>query len=88
MDNTEKLFTGDVKMMYPKKWIVMTDLEDRSNHYSVIGIVHYVSSDEEDARKVLREIINGDKPNRAMIIEGFNDTPQIGGLWNLGANNC
>ena len=76
----EKLFTGDVMMMYPKQWIVMVDLETQSNPYKVTGVVHYVSPDEDDARKVLRAIRADKDASRSCIIEGWNDTPQIGGL--------
>jgi hypothetical protein len=76
----EKIFTGDVKMMYPKQWIVMIDLEHENNPYKVMGIVHYVSPNEEDARKVLRAVRADESSSRACIIEGWNDAPQIGGL--------
>jgi hypothetical protein len=74
---TEKIFTGEAKMMYPKQWIVMVELEDRSNPYAVFGIVHYVSPSEDDARKVLRSLRTSGEKGRAMIVEGWNDTPQI-----------
>jgi hypothetical protein len=81
---TEKLFTGEVAMMYPKQWVVMTELESQTNPYKLVGVVHYVSPNEDDARSVLRSLRADENSGRSCIVEGWNDTPQIGGLelWN------
>jgi len=83
MTSTEKMWTEDVRMEYPKQWVVMTDLEDvlgKHGGYRVIGFVHLVTPDEDEARKTLRSLRATDDTARTVLVEGFNDSPQIGGL--------
>jgi len=80
MTNKEKIKAGKVMMMYPKQWVVMTELEDQLKPFTVLGHVHYVTDDEDEARKVLREIRAKEGAGKAMLVEGWDDTPQIGGL--------
>ena len=84
MSNTEKQWTGDVMMMYPKQWVILTDLERKNDPYKVSGYVHFITSDENEARLILKDIRASKGAGYATVVEGFDDTPQIGGLelWN------
>jgi hypothetical protein len=77
----EKIFTGKAAMMYPKQWVVMVELEHENSPYAVSGKVHLVTPNRDEAHNVLRSIRNSGGYGDAMIVEGFDDTPQIGGLF-------
>ena len=78
MISTKKIWAGDAKMQYPKQWIVLVHLEDDYKTHKVMGIVHTVTPNKKDAYEKARALEN--VMGRTMVIEGFNDTPQIGGL--------
>jgi len=83
MNNTKKIWTSEVMMMYPKQWIVMIDLENEHSEqggYRTMGFVHYVTNDEVEARKILRTIRSSEGMDKAMLVEGWDDKPQVGGL--------
>ncbi|MCL1998390.1 MAG: hypothetical protein FWG65_06460 [Turicibacter sp.] len=67
-------------MKYPKQWIVMTELEwlGLGNNRDS-GYVYGVYETREAAREVKLELEK--TMNQVTIIEGYDDTPQIGGLF-------
>ena len=77
----ERLWTGDVQMKYPKQWIVMVNLEDEPKTNKTYGEVYLVTPNKDEAYN--KAIALGDSMGRRMVVEGFDDTPQIGGLWSL-----
>jgi len=81
MTTTEKLWISEVAMMYPKQWIVMVDLEDEKGTNKTFGVVHHVTSNKDEAHTITRAIIAREGRRKAMTLEGWDDTPQIGGLW-------
>ncbi|MCL2171060.1 MAG: hypothetical protein FWB71_02805 [Defluviitaleaceae bacterium] len=81
MTKTEKLWTGDVKHMYPKQWIVFTDMEFDNETNKYMGLVHYVTPNKQEAYDLA--IALGDSMGDNMVIEGYDDTPCIGGLYVL-----
>ena len=76
MTTTEKIWTGDASMLYPKQWIVMVDLEyDRETH-KVMGHVHTTTSDRTEAYDIaiaLKGVMG-----RTTVVEGFDDTLRLG----------
>ena len=90
MENVQRDFIGEISHKYPKKWIVVTNLGEETRHeilddgkkiklkYSV-GDVYFVANSYDEAWDTFGRL--GDKKNRAMVLEGFNDTPQIGGVF-------
>ena len=74
----ERLWCGEASMKYPKQWIVMVNMEDEPKTYKVIGDVYLVTSDKKEAYDKAIEL--GESMGRNMVIEGFDDTPQIGGF--------
>ncbi|MCL2048966.1 MAG: hypothetical protein FWG87_09585 [Defluviitaleaceae bacterium] len=77
---TEKLWCEDVAMMYPRQWVVLADMEDEPKTFKAFGAVYFVTPNKNEAYDVCRELRNTNGMDYAMIVEGFNDTPQIGGL--------
>lgn len=76
----EKVWTEEIKMQHPKKWILMTHLEyDGSGKNVLIGYVHVVCDAWEEAFEIEKSF--GDTMGRTALFKGFDDTPQIGGLF-------
>lgn len=75
----ERLWCSEVEMLYPRKWIVMVNC-DWEPHSRLYGEIYLITDDKEEARRVGKELKLGGKMGRVSVFEGFNDTPQIGGL--------
>ncbi|MCL2087687.1 MAG: hypothetical protein FWH05_08870 [Oscillospiraceae bacterium] len=74
----ERLWYGEAKMKYPKKWIVMVNIEDEPKTNKGYGDIYLVTPNKKEAYD--KAIALGNSMGRNMVIEGFDDTPQIGGL--------
>ena len=74
----ERLWYGEASMKYPKQWIVMVNIEDEPKTNKGYGDIYLVTPDKKEAYDKIKEI--GDSMGDSMVIEGFDDTPQIGGL--------
>ncbi|MCL2019756.1 MAG: hypothetical protein FWG70_08360 [Oscillospiraceae bacterium] len=74
----ERLWYGEAKMKFPKQWIVLVNMEDEPKTNKAYGDVYLVTTDEDEAYATA--IALGESMGRNMVIEGFDDTPQIGGL--------
>jgi len=84
MVNTAKLWTEDVMMMYPKQWVVMVELEQENNPLNTYGVVHLVTDSKKEAYMIAKVLCESGDLGNVMVVEGWDDTPQIGGLeiWN------
>jgi len=78
MVNTQKIWSEEVHMKYPKQWIVLTEVEYDTKTCKHIGVVYLVTHSKQKAYEVARELGGGAGGN--MVVEGFDDTPYIGGL--------
>ena len=77
----KQVWVAEISMNYPDKWIVVTNITTRDeigNKY--YGDVYYVTDDKKDAFNKLIEIENEDI-GETMILEGFDTTPHLGGLY-------
>ncbi|MCL2087711.1 MAG: hypothetical protein FWH05_09005 [Oscillospiraceae bacterium] len=74
----ERLWYGEASMKYPKQWIVMVNIEDEPKTNKGYGDIYLVTPDKKEAYDKAIEL--GNSMGRNMVIEGFDDTPQIGGL--------
>ncbi|MCL2087005.1 MAG: hypothetical protein FWH05_05365 [Oscillospiraceae bacterium] len=74
----ERLWSGEASMKYPKQWIVMVNIEDEPKTNKTIGDIYLVTPDKKEAYTKAKEL--GDSMGEQFVFEGFNDTPQIGGL--------
>ena len=74
----DKIWSGEAAMKYPKQWIVFVNIEYDSETHKPMGIVHLVTTNKEEAYAEAKTI--GVSMGKKAVIEGFNDTPQIGGL--------
>jgi len=73
----ERMWSGEAEMKYPKQWIVMVNLITEPKN-KVVGDVLLVTPDKDEAYAKAKEL--GESMGRKVVFEGFNDTPQIGGL--------
>jgi hypothetical protein len=74
----ERLWYGDAKMKYPKQWIVMVNIEDEPKTNKAFGDIFLVTANADEAYAKAEEL--GDSMGESFVFEGFNNTPQIGGL--------
>jgi len=74
---TERMWYGDVKMKYPKQWIVFVNISHEPKNRA-IGNVYLVTPVRAKAHETAISL--GNSMGSLMVIQGFNDTPQIGGL--------
>ncbi|MCL2223730.1 MAG: hypothetical protein FWB96_02045 [Defluviitaleaceae bacterium] len=78
MPSVEKIWSEEAYMKYPKQWIVFVEMECDPETHKHMGIVHLVTSDKDEAYET--ELALGRSMGNSVVMEGFNDTPQIGGL--------
>jgi hypothetical protein len=74
----ERMWSGDAMMKYQNQWVVMVNIEDEPKTNKSIGDVYLVTQNEDEAYDEAIKI--GRTMGVKMVIEGFNDTPQIGGF--------
>jgi hypothetical protein len=72
------MWYGDAKMKYPKQWIVLVNISNESSNRT-IGDVYFVTSDKKEAYAIVKTL--GQTMGDTMVVAGFDDTPQIGGLY-------
>ena len=78
MVEMERMWRADAKKKYPMQWIVMVNLTTEHNN-KTIGSIYLVTPSKKEAYDTAKAL--GDTMGKKMVIEGFNDTPQIGGLY-------
>ena len=74
----ERVLYTDVKMMYPKKWILLVNMKKAEGKHCSSGEIYWVSDSRNEIFEKAMEI--KDDFDRTMVVEGFDDTPRIGGL--------
>jgi hypothetical protein len=75
----ERMWIGEARHKYPKQWIVAVNLSWEANN-RVFGDIYLVTSDKKEAYEKGIELSESGAMGKASVFEGFNDTPQIGGL--------
>lgn len=74
----ERLWCSEASMKYPKQWVILVNMEDDPKTHKGYGDVFLVTPDKDEAYD--KAVALGDSMGRRMVVEGFNDTPQIGGF--------
>ena len=75
----ERMWVGETKMKHPKKWVVVVNLSWEPNN-KVFGDILLVTANEEEAHMKVRELRKTGSMGKVMVVEGFNDSPQMGGF--------
>ena len=78
MTKLNKIWSEEAYMQYPKQWIVFVEMECDPETHKYMGIVHLVTDSKDEAYET--EMALGRSRGNSAVMEGFNDTPQIGGL--------
>ena len=78
MTANKKIWSEEAYMKYPKQWIVFVEMECDPETHKYMGVVHFVTNSKDEAYEAERAL--GRSRGKSVVIEGFNDTPQIGGL--------
>ena len=73
----ERMWFGEAKMKYPKQWIVMVNISYEPKN-KPFGDIYLVTPDKNEAYATAKAM--GSREGRSAVVEGFNDTPQIGGF--------
>ena len=73
----ERMWSGEVRMKYPKQWIVLVNISHEPKNKAV-GDVYLITPDRQKAYETAKSL--GKSMGSLMVVEGFNDAPQIGGL--------
>lgn len=81
----ERMWSSDASMKYPKQWIVMVNLFNEPKTNKVIGDVYLITQDKKEAYSTAKSL--GESMGRLMVVEGFDDSPQIGGFTIYAPNN-
>jgi len=76
MVSTQKIWSEEAYMQYPKQWIVFVEMEYDPETHKYMGLVYLVTNSKDDAYETERAL--GRSRGKTMVMEGFNDTPQIG----------
>ena len=75
----ERMWVNEAALKYPKQWIVAVNLVwDAEN--KVFGDIYEVTPDKSEAYRMSKELKSKGNLGKVMVMEGFNDAPQIGGL--------
>ena len=77
----ERIWTQEVMMMYPKKWIVMINLgwdPAAKNQNKKLGEVYAVVDTRDEARKIVKSF--GEDYEDVCIVPGYDPTPHVPGL--------
>jgi hypothetical protein len=75
----ERMWVLEASLKYPKQWLVAVNLNWEPNN-KVIGDIYFVTSDEKEAYAKSKELRNQGDLGEVMVVRGYDDTPQIGGL--------
>ena len=75
----ERLWVGEAKIKYPKQWLVAVNLSWESDN-KVFGDIFLVTPNEDEAHAKVRTLRKTGSMGKVMVVEGYNDAPQIGGF--------
>jgi len=75
---SNRMWSEEAVKKYPKQWIVFVNVECDPETHKYMGVVYFVTHDKNEAYE--KAIALGKSMGETAVMEGFNDTPQIGGL--------
>ena len=82
MTTERKIWALEAINLYPKQWVVLTEVECDTETGKHMGIVYLVTPEKDEAYRVSMELRGSGV--KTIVIEGFNDKPHIGGLHSVG----
>jgi uncharacterized protein YfaP (DUF2135 family) len=76
----ERMWTQEAAHKYPKQWLVAVNLVWEQPGNRLIGDIFMVTPNKDEAYRKEMELINSGDMGEVTVVEGYDDTPQIGGL--------
>ena len=76
----ERIWINEAFTKYPKQWLVAVNLSWEPVN-KLYGDIFLITPNEYEARAKLRELRKSGCMGDVMVVEGYNDTPQVGGIW-------
>ena len=77
----ERMWLDEAVMKYPKQYFVAVNVDWSDN--KMFGDIYEIFTNFEDALVKMRELDKLGTMGRTTVEEGFDDTPQIGGLFRI-----
>ena len=77
----ERMWLDEAVMKYPKQYFVAVNVDWSDN--KLFGDIYEVFSDFNEALAQKRELQKTGNLGKTTVMEGFDDTPQIGGLFRI-----
>jgi hypothetical protein len=75
----ERMWLQEATHKYPKQWFVAVNLAWEPIN-KIFGDIYLVTHDKEEAFAKFEELRDKGEMGRVTVMEGFDDTPQIGGF--------
>ena len=75
----ERMWLGEARLKYPMQWIVAVNISWGEKN-KVFGDIYLVTPDKNEAYAKASELDKIGEMGEITVTEGFNETPQIGGL--------
>jgi hypothetical protein len=75
----ERMWVLEAAHKYPKQWLVAVNLAWESGN-KAIGDIFMVTANKDEAYDKVMELKNSGEMGKVMVVQGYDDTPQIGGL--------
>jgi hypothetical protein len=76
----ERMWVQTAAHKYPKQWLVAVNLVCEQPGNRLIGDIFMVTDDEDEAYDKVMELRERGEMGEVMVVDGYDDTPQIGGL--------
>ena len=76
--NMQRVLATEVTMMYPKQWILLVNSRKEPERHCPSGEIYLISDSRDEIHTERCKI--GNTLGDTLVVEGFDDTPRIGGL--------
>jgi hypothetical protein len=76
----ERMWVLEASMKYPKQWLVAVNVVWQPDN-KVFGDIFLVTPNKSEAYDKVMELIDTGEMGDVMVVPGYDDTPQIGGLY-------
>jgi hypothetical protein len=76
----ERMWVLEASMKYPKQWLAAMNITWEPGS-KAIGDIYMVTPKKDEAYDKAVELITAGEMGKVIVVEGYDDTPQIGGLY-------
>lgn len=76
--NMERVLSIEAEHKFPKKFVLLVNMKKEPGRHCSSGQVYWVADSKDEIHAKRRNL--GDEQGKTMVVWGFDDAPQIGGL--------